>query len=213
MKTSHKLLIGFAVLVVAGMLAFNISLRAEYVRLKEHPLKTTITLQPFKHIRYSSDYEIRLVSGNSYSLTMKGGILDSAQISYSGDTLIIKGNNIYNIAVQAPQISSVSLLNRGAELNIDSTFKTPSLSIVSKSVEGRIAISSANIDSLRIETIPQNTVFISNLKSSYTSFNLPNRVSLRLENCQLQHPVFNLGDSTEVTTVGKNGLQALSNTK
>jgi hypothetical protein len=55
MKTSNKLLVTMAALVIIGLLSFNITLKGKLVEYKETHKNMKLALKPFKYLTFRSN--------------------------------------------------------------------------------------------------------------------------------------------------------------
>ncbi|WP_293308584.1 hypothetical protein [Pedobacter sp. UBA5917] len=125
MRNSNKILLGLIIILLGGIVIFDILLRNIYLKInRNNPLKNygTVSLQPFNHLKIKGGnaYSIKFQQDNKTEIKVLNNRKSFLKTSLKGDTLFVSfavmGNNQLRFAdnlpvglmISAPTIKSIT---------------------------------------------------------------------------------------------------------
>ena len=220
MKTSNKLLVALACIIVIGMTSFTILLKAEYNNkvAKIDISKQVIKLKPFNNLELISleDYDninVEIEEGTEYS------IKNVPNAKVVGESLKIDSSSeIYGkIIITVPKIPAISL--QGYEISVKINGKSTKFAnsnlAVNSTATGDLTLNNCDLTAVNIKAdnaeVKHNWrddwdryyhFHLKDSKVANSDISLKGKSTLSLNKTALLSPKFDLSDSASITIEG-----------
>ncbi len=213
MKTSNKLLVTMAALVIIGLLSFNITLKGKLVEYKETHKNTKLVLKPFKYLTLSAKaaryVNVDIAQNPEYAmLSAQEGVTQK----YVGDTLVLELNeSVDYMQLQLPRVLGINVTSGEAiQININNTFKVDSLWIKSQISSTTLELKGIETTNLDLYSSQSLIVNLDHIKADRLAINGGRNSELRIKDTKVQPNLLMLSDSIAVQVLGKDAMKILN---
>lgn len=213
MKTSNKLLVTMAALVIIGLLSFNITLKGKLVEYRETHKNMKLVLKPFKYLtlrsKASNYVNVDIAQNPEYALlSAQEGVTQK----YVGDTLVLELIESVNyVKLQMPILLGINVASGEAiQININNTFKVDSLWIKSQISSTTLELSGIETTNLDLYSSQSLIVNLDHIKADRLAINGGRNSELRMKDIKVQPNQLMLSDSIAVQVLGKDAMKILN---
>lgn len=211
MKTSNKILITTAIIIVIGMFFQSFILRKTYLKLIANPQSSfeKIDFRTVRYLNIKHHWNVNIKQADKFQVFILKEYKDSLRYNYIGDSLNLDGRNAGEITIYLPKLPILkfqtiqSSQNEGLEINFDNSFKNGDL-IAKMSNYVYVKLDASNFENVNISSKENIKIELYNSDIKNFNLNLPKHSEIEINYSKIGSKNFILADSCSLKITGKN---------
>ena len=206
MKTSNKILIATAIIIVVGLFLQSYILRNAYQKALLNPKSQFVKfdLKEPKSLNIKHHWNVKFKKADKFYIEIFKEYKDSLKYNYVGDSLNLDGRNAGEMIINTANLPKLTFdSEKGSELYVYiNEFFNSSLLDVQFIKACHFTIIGSQFERAKIKSNESLQLILENCDIKNLNLNLPKRSEITLNYSKIGSKNFNLGDSCSVKVTG-----------